>query len=342
MKAVNLLSARKKYLFCLCGDRTKASSRVRAYWVAEALESQGIQCSMHHRHSKVSLLIFAIRIVFYDTIIFQKTYSRWHRLLMQWANFLSKTTLLDLDDAPSRLNHPTTLRTVEAMMHMASAVTVGSQALFRYASKFSQNVQLIPSSIALQHYQPTENLHPESPFCLGWIGNGKHYKSDLIALLKEPLSKVAQQRPIRFKLIGACGELELYRAFEGIPGLEIAFIDQIDWADSGAIAAAIRDIDIGLYPLLHNDFNQYKCGFKALEYMAMKIPVISSDVAENREIIERNVTGLFAETPDDWVRQITYLLDDSAARMSMGEQGRSVVERAYSIDCALKKLLAAV
>lgn len=321
-------------LFYLCGDRNKASSRVRGYWIAEALEELGVRGSLEHRHSKAALLLFALKIPFYRIIVFQKSYSRWHCLLMRWANVLGKKTLLDLDDAPSRINHPVTLRNVEFMMRNVSAVTVGSRVLYDYASNFSQNVQLIPSSIRLKYYQPVDkhDKSAQEPVCLGWIGNGKHYKQDLIEILREPLTVIAERYPIKFKLIGACGERELYQAFENIPGLELEFIDQIEWSDSCAVARELQDIDIGLYPLLPGGSNEYKCGFKALEYMAMKIPVVSSDVAENREIIKDGENGFFATDSNSWESSIARFIDDSRLRAQMGLAGRKLVETKYSVD----------
>ena len=323
------------FLFFLCGSRDKASSRVRGYWIAEELAESGIKCSMESRQTKWSFLTFALRIFFYDVIVFQKTYSRWHCLLLRQAKLLGRKTILDLDDAPSRNNNPSTLRNVEFMMRNASFVTVGSTALYDYASQYSRKVHLIPSSIRLEQYNPANKERGLiQPVCLGWIGNGKHYKKDLIDILREPLSKIAQKQPVRFKLIGACDQPELYTAFKGIPGLELDFIDQINWSNPEAVSESLVDVDIGLYPLLPNEFNQYKCGFKALEYMAMGIPVVSSDVAENREIIEDGINGFIACNDAKWELYLSMLSNDAGMRKMMGSAGRVRVEERYSVKRA--------
>ena len=223
-------------------------------------------------------------------------------------------------------------------MQHVSAVVVGSQALFDYAKQFSQNVHLIPSSIYLKYYQPAQEIREHNDrVCLGWIGNGKHYKQDLITILQQPLTEISQKYNIRFKLIGACGEQDLYNIFQNIPRLEFDAIDQIKWSDPQVVARELQDINIGLYPLLPNEFNKYKCGFKALEYMAMRIPVISSDVAENQNIIEHSKTGLFTNTRENWVEQIEYLLNHKEIRLRIGNKGRQKVKSVYSIDVAAEK-----
>lgn len=332
----------RSFLFCLCGDRHKASSRVRGYWIAEALAARGANCTIRNRHSKLALLSLLWTIARYDTVVFQKTYSQYHYWLLRWAKLLKKRTIVDLDDAPSRTQNPKTLRNIQNMMNQASAVAVGSRALAEYANQFTKNVCLIPSSICLKYYQPTGSCAADDLVCLGWIGNGSHYKQDLIEILKAPLTEIAQRYPVKLKLVGVCGEQALYDAFEKIPGLELDFIDSVDWSDPMAIAETLQNVDIGLYPLLPNCFNQYKCGFKALEYMAMKIPVISSDVAENREIINDGVTGLFARSKEDWVDSIERLRNDELVRRKMGQAGRAVVEERYSTCVTLDKLIALV
>ena len=165
----------------------------------------------------------------------------------------------------------------------------------------------------------------------------KHYKQDLISILREPLSKVASRHPIRFKLIGACGEHELYKSFKNIQGLKLEFIDQIEWSDPCAISKALQDIDIGLYPLLPNEFNHYKCGFKALEYMAMKIPVISSNVAENREIITHGEEGLLVNSAQEWINALDELILNEKKRELMGKSGFCKVNKKYNIIEAVRQ-----
>ena len=89
-------------LFSLSGDQNKASSRVRGFWIAEALGDLGVQCTLRWEHAKGDLMRFALEIHRHDAVFFQKTYSRYHRWLMTLAKMLGKLTYTDLDDSPSR------------------------------------------------------------------------------------------------------------------------------------------------------------------------------------------------------------------------------------------------
>ena len=330
--------AKLSILFILSGDQNKASSRVRGFWIAEALAHLNIRCTLRWKNSRLNLLWFAFEMQRYDSIIFQKTYSRYHRWLMGLARIMGKQTYLDLDDAPSKTHSPRTLRNVESMMRMADGVFVGNRNLFDLVKKHQSKVHLIPSGINLKHYHAAEEKPTGAPICLGWIGNGAHYKRDLINILAKPLRVLAAKYPLCFKLVGACGEQDLYNEFNSIPGLEIDFVDGIEWSSPNEVSKSIQDFDIGLYPLLANDFNQYKCGFKALEYMSTGIPVISSPIAINAEIVSDGINGILATSDTEWVTAISQLIENPDKRRKMGQKGRKMVEDSFDVLKIARKL----
>jgi len=323
---------RLKVLFLLCGDHNKASSRVRGFWIAEALNEEGVFCKLLWKDGKLDLLRIAIEIPMYDAIVFQKTYSRYHRWLMAFAQMMGKRCYMDIDDAPSKTNAPKTLRNFESMLAMSDGVFAGSQHLLNYCKKHQLKTYLIPSSIYLKNYARVEQKPESEKVCLGWIGNGAHYKEDLIEILVEPLTAVAITCPVRFKIVGACGEQELYDVFGSIEGLEVDFVDAIEWSDPDAISVAISDFDVGLYPLLPNAFNHFKCGFKALEYMAVGIPVVSSAVAINVDIVDPGENGYLVNTKQEWITALSELICNNDLRKQMGQSGRKIVEEQYNIE----------
>ena len=185
-----------------------------------------------------------------DAIFFQKNTSKWHVKLLTLANSLGKTTLFDIDDAPSRINSAVTLRNASKMISGASTVLVGSRNLLEYAKKYQPNTLLFPTSVKLQNYVPTAKTKKDGPVCLGWIGNGEHYAQDLVKILSGPLRIVGSKSRVKFKLVGACGNRILYDCFSDIPGVESELIDQIPWNNPAAVRKQLGDMDIGLYPML--------------------------------------------------------------------------------------------
>jgi len=65
---------------------------------------------------------------------------------------------------------------------------------------------------------------------------------------------------------------------------------------------------VGIMPLKNNEYNRGKCGFKLIQYLNMKKPVIGSPVGVNSEIIGEN--GIIAETEKQWLQALERLLYD--------------------------------
>lgn len=274
----------------------------------------------------------------HDVIIFQKTYSRHHVRLMKLCRFFGKLTFLDIDDSPSRSGNRSTLDNFTEMVTCASGVLAGSPSLVQLCGSHQSNTHLIPSCIKLENY-PVHRMRSVERVCLGWIGNGSQYKRDLISELVKPLTLLSGRYRLRLKIVGSCGELDLERAFGQIVGLQVDLVDEIEWGLPHAVADALADVDIGLYPLIEDiGFNHYKCGFKALEYMASGIPVVSSDVSANSTLISQGEDGFLVRTEEQWVEYLDMLIRSPGLRERMGKSGRLKVESTYSIDFAAAKL----
>lgn len=63
---------------------------------------------------------------------------------------------------------------------------------------------------------------------------------------------------------------------------------------------------ISIMPLINNDFNEGKCGFKLIQYLNMKKSVIGSGVGINNKLIERN--GIITNTEKEWENAFEELL----------------------------------
>jgi glycosyltransferase involved in cell wall biosynthesis len=115
---------------------------------------------------------------------------------------------------------------------------------------------------------------------------------------------------------------------------------KIDGLDMEAIAwtaenevPILQRFDIGIYPLpLDNDWVLGKSGLKALQYMAVGVPVIATAIGANYRIIQDGVTGFLVKTPEEWIAKLEYLIDHPEIRKSVGSAGRKNVEDNYSLD----------
>jgi glycosyltransferase involved in cell wall biosynthesis len=73
--------------------------------------------------------------------------------------------------------------------------------------------------------------------------------------------------------------------------------------------------------------------------MAMKIPVVASPVSHNKQIIQHNFNGFFANNDNEWINYLNQLIFDSNKRKSMGMTGYKFVKKNFSIEYAAKDIL---
>lgn len=155
----------------------------------------------------------------------------------------------------------------------------------------------------------------------------------------KPLEKVGEKYNLKLEIVGALEQKEIYENFGKLKSMAIKIIDLIDWADPFAAPKAISDFDIGLYPIIDNEYNQYKCGGKLLEYMAIGIPAIASLVGENKFIVDNEVDGFLVSKEREWTEKISYLVENKEFRKKMGDMTRKKIEEKYSTEVCADKLM---
>jgi len=99
----------------------------------------------------------------------------------------------------------------------------------------------------------------------------------------------------------------------------------------------LQKIDVGLYPLEQNDWVLGKSGLKALQYMAIGIPVVATDIGTSKDIISHMESGLLVSTRKDWVVALKTLIDDSLLREKIGKAAREVIVNRYSLNTIKEK-----
>ena len=115
-------------------------------------------------------------------------------------------------------------------------------------------------------------------------------------------------------------------------------IECIEWNPNIEIPTLQR-MDIGLYPLPDDEWVKGKSGLKALQYMALGLPVVASNLGCNERVIENNVSGLLVNEMEDWYKSIANLIEDNKLREFLGRNARLKVEKYFSIEANKKTYL---
>ncbi|SMD36501.1 Glycosyltransferase involved in cell wall bisynthesis [Reichenbachiella faecimaris] len=213
---------------------------------------------------------------------------------------------------------------VKRIISWSYKVSAGNQYLSDFASQFNTEVICNPTTI------DTANRHlPQSKetkrLTIGWTGT--HSTLKYLEVLRDPLDKLSNIYAFDFIVIA---DKEPDRAF---PNQRF-----FPWNKETEIAD-LNQIDIGIMPLVDDKWSRGKCGFKALQFMALEKPVLVSPVGVNREMVEPQFNGYHCEFIDDWIEKLKILMEDESLRNQLGKAGRQKVIERYSVQSNSKNFL---
>ena len=242
--------------------------------------------------------------------------------------------VLDFDDAifhnydlhPSALVRRVFGRKIDRLMAGAALVVAGNDYLAdRARTAGAPWVEVVPTVIDLKRYSVRPNTAVATDqFVVGWIGSPSTAK--YLQMLASPLEKLSALFPLRLRAIGGGGVR--------LPGVEV---ENLPWSELEEVSM-LQGCDIGVMPLADTPWERGKCGFKLIQYMACRKPVVASPVGVNREIVVDGVNGFLASSHDEWVRALERLKSDPELRKTMGANGRRMVEEKYCLQVTAPRL----
>lgn len=332
-----------------------ASPRARVYQFIPALEQAGISCtvlpavptSVSHRfygtgtrlgnfaYQSIELLRRArqlLRVRSFDVVVVQKALlTVGLRGFDALADAAARRLVVDVDDAvhlgpAHRL--PGWMRPIEdvaqpaRLIERAAHVVAGSRQLAEALREFNSQISVVPTSVDTDRFVPAGRRPGTTP-ALGWIGSRS--TAGYLDMLAPVLRRLAGSRPFRLVLVGA-----------GAPPPGVAA--EVRRWDPQRELADLHEFDVGIMPMPDTPWTRGKCGYKALQYMAVGIPLVCSPVGAATEIVRPGVDGLLPRTPGEWHDALAKLLADADLSARLGGSGRTRVEEHYSLRANAPKL----
>ncbi len=230
--------------------------------------------------------------------------------------------LTDLHDENNLMRLLKWRQKVKTICRLSYKVSCGNHYLQDYAKQYNSQVIYNPTTLDCEHWH-NPDLHKISKqagqVVIGWTGS--HSTLKYLNLIEPVLKKIEQQFPFVSFLIIADQQ----------PLIKLERLSFLKWNPHTEIEDLLA-IDIGIMPLPNDEWAKGKCGFKALQYMALKIPAIASPVGVNPEIIDHTISGYLAATDLEWYNYLSQLIINPALRTSMGIAGRQKVIGSYSVS----------
>lgn len=273
----------------------------------------------------------------FDLLWIEKEALQWWPLWAELALLKGVPYMLDYDDAVfhSYDMHRMAVvrrlygRRLDGLMAKAALVVGGNEYLAQRARAAGARwVEVVPTVIDLDRY-PVPVVYggdnTAHQFSIVWIGSPSTAR--YLELLEKSLQALAKRWPLVLRVIGA--------EFQ-ISGVQVQCVPWSEATEVESIAAG----HVGVMPLLDSAWEQGKCGYKLIQYMACGLPVVASSVGVNTEIVQPGGNGFWANSDEDWVLALEQLLTQAQLRQRMGRASRAKVEAQYCIQKTGPKMAA--
>jgi len=172
----------------------------------------------------------------------------------------------------------------------------------------AKNIIHIPTVIDTERYLNNIKAKNKSLARIGWIGSPTtlRYLKDLLPIFE----RLKESFDFELAIIGGKGGI-------GFSGNEII----IEWSEKTEVAE-IRKMNIGIMPLHNNPWEQGKCSYKLIQYLAAGIPVIGSSVGMNMEVIHHGSNGYLVSNLQEWEEYLQRFLKEYSIHRKFLEVNR--------------------
>lgn len=242
------------------------------------------------------------------------------------AKVLRKKIIYDFDDAiwlPNFSNNNRFFSFLKwysnsrVICKWAYKVSCGNAYLCQFAKQYNTQVVYNPTTIDTENYHNQISQPNKKKFVIGWTGSHSttRYLYDLVPVLKELEQKY---------------DFELQVISDIPPDLELLSFKFIQWNKDREISDLLN-FSIGIMPLKDDPWAQGKCGFKALQYMALGIPALVSPVGVNVQIVDDGINGYICTHANDWKTAIEKLINNHDLLIEISKNTRKKIVDHYSV-----------
>jgi len=335
-----------KVLYLTKYTRKGASSRLRSYQYIPHLEKSGIEITVRPLFldnyldclyagkstlhialvSYIKRFFSLFRISQYDYLYIEKELFPY---LPAWFEYIllifKKKYIVDYDDAifhnydlhPNPVIRFFLRSKIDKIMRYSNTVIVGNSYLAERAVKAgAENIKIIPTVVDSNRYKKKEQKQKKQ-VVIGWIGTSSTFK--YLQEIKHILKKLIEDYNVLIHIVGANNSLELGEN-------EI----YIKWTEDTEVNS-ILEFDIGIMPLRNSPWEQGKCAYKLIQYMACGIPVVASPVGMNKQLIGEDM-GFLPINDSAWYNSLSSYISDISLRKSHGNNGFEMIKTKYSLD----------
>lgn len=218
----------------------------------------------------------------------------------------------------SRTNYPDIADRIRRALDHCDRLVVSTPALAQAYGPLAREVRVIPNAIDLARWPKPQPRRERKRLRVGWAGAAQHL--DDLRLIAPVVEATAGE--FEWVFLGMCPPEMRAWAAEVHPMVTV-----------GRYPArlAAMELDIAVAPLVDHPFNRAKSSLKLLEYGALALPVVASDVEPYREAPVSRV----GDNPDAWIEALQAIARSPDAGRARGETLHRWVETKQTLQLQL-------
>ncbi len=210
----------------------------------------------------------------------------------------------------------------------ADVITTSTSEIAKKFKKIGKNTEII------RNYQ-LNNIVSLKPFKLnktikiGYFGTFTHDED--LKLIEPIIKQIKEKYNIEFEVIGGTLRESDWYTIKKLPYYPMSSPTFMKWLASEV------DWDIGIAPLVDNEFNKCKSELKYIEYTTLGIPTVASDIEGYREAITDGIDGFLAMDNYEWGAKLSRLIEDAPMRHGMVNNARENILKNYNLNSRVKQ-----
>lgn len=273
----------------------------------------------------------------YNLLLFQRSYKENPYYLTSILNYAKKNDIAvsyDLDDnvtdipswnpASSVFLNYSMQKLINFFITNSDKMTVASPALQEQYKVVKP--ALLRNSLDFEIWDKAndkDRIKRDIP-TIGFAGGASHFRD--LQMVKKTIKRLVKEKKAKFVCMGIDPKFDFdYEFYEWNPK-----------CTRYPFQLAKLGIDIGIAPLLHDKFNQYKSNLKWLEYSAINIATIASYEKPYYEI-KHGINGMLCEKEEDWYENLTELINNKKLKTYISNNAYKYVYKHYDASKYVKK-----
>lgn len=240
-----------------------------------------------------------------------------------WSEDMVSKTGKKIFDVEKNIHYRETFRSNFKKADMVSCTTPELAEEFK---KINPNTVALPNLIYPEWFPAIPSFNKnEVRIC--WQGGASHYE-DLFFIHPVVVNILKKHKNVKFVFYGDSRFKKLFDSCDQ---------NRIEWHGWSAFEAypyklSLLNCDIGLCPLIDNEFNRQKSAIKWMEYSMVGMATVAANIPPYSNVISNGNTGLLCnEDEKAWEDGIEYLIKSKSARFAMACEAKQEVLKNHNI-----------